>query len=376
MAQEKYLPPIARIAEDCVNCGICVQECAFLEEKGSPKHLAEEWLAGRGGGFPFECNLCGLCRGVCPDDLDPSAMILAMRRELVARGEGDLRQHRTLRAYEKRGTSSLFSWFYLPENCKTIFFPGCALPGSRPHVFTSLFQLLQELLPDLGLVFDCCTNPSHDLGNEAHFKKTFGELCDILLRHSVQKVLVACPSCYRLFEEHGAGLRVGMIYEELGQAGRIFRQERRQVTVHDPCGVRFSGKVQDSVREILRQSGLEVREMAHSRATSFCCGEGGAAGFLRPDFSRVWTDKRVAEASAMQVVSYCAGCTSSRDRRAGSAHLLELLLNPESALEGGAKVSKAPFTYWNRYRLKKRLQRQLQGGVCGSRQELSGKKVS
>lgn len=66
-----------------------------------------------------------------------------------------------------------------------------------------------------------------------------------------------------------------MIYEELAESGRFSRQDTKQVTVHDPCGVRFAGKVQDSVRDLLQQLGMEVREMAHTRATSFCCGEGG-----------------------------------------------------------------------------------------------------
>lgn len=370
MEKESALSPLELIAQDCMNCGICVRECAFLQEYGSPKDLAEQWLSGGDGHDPFACSLCGLCHGVCPMKLDPSAMFLAMRRELVDRGEGDFRQHRTIRAYEKRGSSSLFSWFYFPENCHTIFFPGCALPGSHPHTFTRLFQMLQELIPGLGLVLDCCTKPSHDLGDDAHFKKMFAELCEILSHHSVQKVLVACPNCYRIFQEYGEGLQVQTVYEELAGLGRFSRQEPRQVTVHDPCGVRFAGEVQDSVRELLQQLGLEAREMQHSRTTSFCCGEGGSAGFLRPDFAQEWTNKRVEEAGTQRIVSYCAGCTHFLGRKAPTDHLLDLLMAPESG-QGKAKVSKAPFTYWNRYRLKKRLQKELQSGVSGSRQELT-----
>ncbi|MBU0961474.1 MAG: (Fe-S)-binding protein [Proteobacteria bacterium] len=375
MSKDNTLFPIAEIAQDCVNCGICVQECAFLQEYSSPKDLAVQWQSGeREARFPFECSLCGLCRGVCPKELDPSAMFLAMRRELTAKGEGDFRQHRNIRAYEKRGSSSLFSWFYLPDNCNTIFFPGCALPGSRPQTFTRLFQVLQELIPGIGLVLDCCTKPSHDLGDVTHFGKMFGALVTILRKHSVQRVLVACPNCYRIFREYGDGLQVQTVYEKLAESERVSRQVPRQVTVHDPCGVRFSGNVQDSVRELLRQLGMETREMRHTRSSSFCCGEGGAAGFLRPDFAKIWTGKRVEEAGADQIVSYCAGCTHFLGRKVPTAHILDLLLSP-LAQQRKAKVSKAPVTYWNRYRLKKRLQQELQGGVSGSRQELSGKKA-
>ncbi len=365
------LSSIELIAQDCVNCGICVKECAFLQEYGSPKDLAEGWQAGEKGQFPFECSLCGLCHAVCPKELDPSAMFLDMRRELVAEGKGEFRQHRTIRAYEKRGSSSLFSWFYLPEDCHTVFFPGCALPGSRPQTCDRLFQVLRELIPGLGIVLDCCTKPSHDLGDVAHFNKMFGELCDTLRHHSVQRVLTACPNCYRIFKEYGEGLQVQTVYEELAQSGRFSKQEPQQVTVHDPCGVRFAGSVQGSIRELLQQLGLETREMNHSRTTSFCCGEGGSAGFLRPDFAQEWTDKRVEEAGTQRIVSYCAGCTHFLGRKAPTDHLLDLLMVPEESAQGKVKVSRAPFTYWNRYRLKKRLQEELQSGVSGSRQELT-----
>ncbi len=366
------LSAIKHIAEDCVNCGICVQECAFLQEYGSPQKLAFLWLAGKTKSekFPFECSLCGLCCGVCPKDLDPSAMFLGMRRELVSRGEGNFREHRTIRAYEKRGSSALFSWFYFPDNCHTVFFPGCALPGSRPHIFSHLFQCLQELLPDIGLVFDCCTKPSHDLGDTRLFQKMFTELCAILSAHSVTKVLTACPNCYRIFQEYGTGLTVKSVYEELAESGRVTGDIQAGVTVHDPCGVRFSEKVQQSARTLLQQQGVTIREMKHNRSTSYCCGEGGSAGFVRAEFADKWTAKRVEEAGTDVIVSYCAGCTHFIGRQATTYHLLDLLFTPEAVLEGNVKESKAPFTYWNRYRLKQRLQKELAAGTCGTRGQL------
>ncbi|MCF8056803.1 MAG: (Fe-S)-binding protein [Desulfocapsa sp.] len=364
---------IRHIAEGCINCGICVQECAFLQEYGTPQELAAMWLAGTGKNtktFSFECNLCGLCCGLCPKDLDPSAMFLDMRRELVSRGEGNFRQHKTIRAYEKRGSSSLFSWFHLPENCHTVFFPGCALPGSSPHTLYHLFQLLWELSPALGLVFDCCSKPSHDLGDSSRFHKMFTELCEIFSAHSVTKILVACPNCYRVFKEYGGDLEVKSVYEELAESGRFTGEIGAAVTVHDPCGVRFSENVQQSVRTLLQQQGVTIREMKHNRRTSYCCGEGGSVGFLKSEFADNWTEKRVAEAGGNVIVSYCAGCTHFLGRRVTTVHLLDLLLSPQAVLEGKAKMSRFSFTYWNRYRLKQRLKKELPAAICGTREQL------
>ncbi|WP_246153126.1 TVP38/TMEM64 family protein [Oryzomonas rubra] len=77
-----------------------------------------------------------------------------MRREAVDRGFGSFREHRGLLGYERTGTSRRFSWYGLPEGCTTIFFPGCALPGTRPGVTVAVYERLKEVFPDLGLLFN------------------------------------------------------------------------------------------------------------------------------------------------------------------------------------------------------------------------------
>jgi len=367
--------PIHTIADDCVNCGICVKECAFLQEYGSPQKLAMRWLETAGNpleptAYSFECSLCGLCHGVCPKDLDPSAMFLAMRRQLVASGIGELKQHETIRSYEKRGSSSFLSWYYFPPGCETIFFPGCALPGNHAQALSSLFHILQELIPAIGLVFDCCTKPSHDLGDQAYFQKMFNELCGILENHGVKKVLVACPNCHRIFREYGKQFEVQTVYEVLAETEGLGGQFERAITVHDPCGVRNEESVQQSVRTLLKQQGLSLREMKHNRRKSFCCGEGGSAGFLRPDFAKTWTAKRVQEAKETTIISYCAGCTHFLGNSAETFHVLDLLLLPVATLRKKSWISKAYFIYWNRYRLKQMFCKKLPPGISGSRKTI------
>lgn len=373
--------PIHVIANDCVDCGICVKECAFLQEYGSPRTLGIDWFAGEGSKpgrslYPFECSLCGLCHGVCPKDLDPSAMFLSMRRQLVTDGRGNLRQHKTIRAYEKRGSSPLFSWYYFPTNCETIFFPGCAFPGNYASTLTSLFSILQKMVPGIGLVFDCCTKPSHDLGDQEHFQTMFNELCQILQHYGVKKVLVTCPNCYRIFSKYGQIFEVETVYELLARSDdAIDRHQIQEITVHDPCGVRNVESVQESVRTLLGQQGFTIVEMKHNCKQSFCCGEGGAAGFVRSDFAKKWTTKRVNEAGDTAIVSYCAGCTHFLGNSTETFHILDLLLAPKASLQKKRWISKTYFIYWNRYCLKKKFIQQLPPGTSGNRQELSLRSV-
>ena len=374
LSSEEKLLPIHTIADDCVNCGICVKECAFLQEYGSPQKLASQWLEADEKSemslYPFSCSLCGLCHGVCPKDLDPSAMFLAMRRQLVTAGRGPLKEHKTIRTYEKRGSSSLFSWYYFPPGCETIFFPGCALPGNHSLALTRLFALLQKQIPDIGLILDCCTKPSHDLGDHAHFQKMFEELCAVLQNHGVKKVLVACPNCHRIFREYGRQFELQTVYELLGKNGPGGAL-KKEITVHDPCGVRHIKSVQQGVRTLLVEQGFRIREMKHHGNKSFCCGEGGSAGFVRPDFARKWTDKRVAEAKRSTIVSYCAGCTHFLGKKTETFHVLDLLLLPAADLQKKSWISKAYLIYWNRYRLKKKLLKNLPPGITGTRKTLT-----
>jgi len=365
--------PVEHIAQECVNCGICVKECAFLQEYGSPQNLAIDWLGERkeqNSKYSFECSFCGLCHGVCPKDLDPSSMFLSMRRELAAEDAAVFKQHKTIRAYEKRGSSSLFSWFYLPPDCDTILFPGCAFPGSRPQTLNRLYAHLQKTIPDIGIVFDCCTKPSHDLGDTAHFTLMFSELNQILSKYLIRKVLVTCPNCYRIFKEYGKELEVQTVYENMSFPGMTTGEIGKEITIHDPCGVRFSGNVQQSVRDLVKQQGLVISEMKHNRTRTFCCGEGGSAGFLRTDFARNWTKKRVEEAGKKEIVCYCAGCTHFLGDSASTHHILDLCFFSGAVLTGKQKVSKAPFTYWNRFRLKQNFKKELKGGISGTRKQL------
>ena len=66
---------------------------------------------------------------------------------------------------------------------------GAALHG----IVIRLFRVLQEMIPGLGLVLDCCTKPSQDLGDTAHFSVMFQEfLSDFLSLSIAQKVRLFC----------------------------------------------------------------------------------------------------------------------------------------------------------------------------------------
>ncbi len=318
--------------------------------------------------MPFECSLCQLCAAVCPVKINPALMFLEMRRETVKRGKGDYPEHSVILEYEKRGTSKRYTYYAFPEHCNTIFFPGCTLSGTRPDKVIELYEHLKQFMPALGIVLDCCTKPSHDLGREKYFNAMFEEMRDFLFNNGIRNVIVACPSCYEVFTKHGGDLTVRTAYEIMSEKGLPERERiKGTITVHDSCAVRFEESVHSAARELITKKGLTIEEMKHSGIKTLCCGEGGSVGFLAPDLAKNWGLNRKKEADGRRIITYCAGCANCLGPLTPTSHILDLLFEPEAAMAGTVKVSKAPFTYLNRIKLKKRMKKTVDSSITRER---------
>lgn len=366
------------VSTQCSQCQICVTECQFLKNYGDPKTIADNYTPKENFflGLPFECSLCGLCTAACPDGVDPVPLFLEMRRETFDRGAGSYPEHKGLESYEKKGTSRRFSWYALPENCDTIFFPGCSLTGTRPEQTVKAFEVLQRSVPNAGMVLDCCTKPSHDLGKEEYFHAMFGEMKQFLVDNGIKTVLVACPNCDKVFSEYAPEFATRTIYEfldanEMPETPLV----SGTVNIHDPCVSRFSSPIHDAVRSLAKKKGLTVVETEHSRETTLCCGEGGAVGCISPELAQGWGKQRASEAAGSRTVAYCAGCANFLATHGPTNHILDLVFAPEAAMVDKAKVSKAPFTYLNRLKVKKQLKNNLDATVTRERTFSAGEEV-
>jgi uncharacterized membrane protein YdjX (TVP38/TMEM64 family)/Fe-S oxidoreductase len=354
---------------DCTGCGVCVAECGFLKTYGTPRDISLSYAPedAQKHAVSFECSLCGLCSAVCPEGLDPKALFLEMRREAVDCGYGAFSEHKGLLGYERTGLSRRFSWYGLPDGCTTIFFPGCALPGTRPAATFQVYERLRQEITDLGLVMDCCTKPSHDLGRQQFFQEMFGEMTAWLEAAGIRRVLVACPNCYKVFSEYASQFQTETVYERLAELspGSAVPVSAAPVTIHDPCVVRFTPGPQDAVRKLLRAGGHSIEEMPHTRETALCCGEGGTAGALAPDLADGWGERRVFEAAGRRVVTYCAGCANHLGKRVKVSHVLDLVCNTPKPASG-------LITYINRLRLKSRFKKVVPAALTRERILSSG----
>jgi len=360
---------IAATKSGCVECGMCLKECAFLKKHGTPKAIADGFDASAPASLslPFECSLCGLCTTVCPKQLNPVDLFRAMRCEAVDRGLGDYPEHKPLVNYERLGTSRRFSLYRLPRGCTTVFFPGCSLSGTRPEGVNKIFARLRQLDPAIGIVFDCCSKPSLSLGREQQAHAMFEEMNNWLVQQGVQEVLVACPNCQMTFISMSRGLKIRTVWEVLAESGAQFQKVSGTVTVHDPCAIRNGEPVHQAVRTLLKRQGLTVEEMPHSGRNTICCGQGGAVGLLNPELAATWWELRKREAAGRRIITYCAGCAQALGGHTPTNHLADVLFDPDETMVGKKKGTGPPFTYLNRLRLKRAFKRQEGDAVMRER---------
>lgn len=366
---------LPEISGKCIECNICVRQCAFLRKYGTPKNIADNWesLKQTPGNMEYACSLCSLCTAVCPVDIDPRSMFLAMRRAAVAENRADFTPQKPLLAFERRGTSRAFSFYGLPRGCDTVLFPGCALAGSRSQRVIQVYEDLQGIIPNLGLVLDCCTKPSHDLGRRDFFHSMFYEMHDYLADHGIKNIVTACPSCHAIFTEYSTRFLVRSVYEILAEQTWQTQADipRFPITLQDSCVVRFDDTFLDSVRKLIRARGVAISEMKHHAKKTLCCGEGGGAHFIAPDLAGNWGEMRCREISGRKIITYCAGCANFLGRIGTTIHLLDLVYDPVPALEGKAKVTKSPITYLKRLLLKYQFRKRTDFAVIRERGKLS-----
>ena len=352
---------LATVIEGCTECGSCVRQCAFLRRYGNPSVLALRHQAGSlDPKVIYSCCLCRLCDVHCPEALDISNMLWSMRCRLVEEGRGPLRQHRRILSYEKIGLTPRFQLTAIPEKSHTVFFPGCALAGTRPKQVQLLFKMLGKEIDHLGIVLNCCAKPSHDLGRTGFFNRTFKSQIEQLTEHGITTLITACPSCHQIFSRYAEGIEVKNIYQILASRTDVQKIDAgNEMCIHDPCSTRYDTKVHQGVRSIAENLGIMIGDMKHQRKRTLCCGEGGSACFVAPDITDQWAEHRAEQAAGRPVVTYCAGCVHFLSGKIRTIHLVDLILDAESALAGEAPVSRWPITYFNRLRLKTRLKRML-----------------
>ena len=354
-------------AERCLQCECrrCVTTCPFLENYCfTPQDLVLkfQYLKKEELNIPYSCHICSLCEALCPQGLNIGKLCMEYREKLVNLGLAPLPEHKSVLSNQKWGTSKYFT-VALPDietgKCKRVFFPGCALPGYSPEIVIRVYEYLRKVLPDTGIVLNCCGAPTHLLGDMDGFKNIQEQTKKMFFDLGTDEVILACPNCYRTFKDFAPELKLTTVYHIMAEKGvpEPASKEDMVFSIHDSCVTRYEEDLQESVREIIKALGYQVEELEYSRSITKCCGAGDIA-FHGNRSLAVETMKIRAEESLYDYITYCADCKFTfAFVKKPVLHLLDLIYMP-NLQETRLKAPLNPLSKKrNRWILKKKLKK-------------------
>jgi Fe-S oxidoreductase len=348
-------------ASRCLLCECleCDRQCLYLETYGAyPKTYIADLVAfyatpmvayGAGGGrfahgkthLLNACSLCGLCKEVCPTDVDMGQVNTELKKLICADGRLPAAFHDFWLRDMESAASDDFSLVRSQSGVspsKYQFFPGCQLGASDPgYVINTYSYLTQRLTDGVGLYLGCCGAPADWSGRADLLEKSIRTIRENWEHHGKPEVILACPTCHKMFARHLGGVPVKSlwdIFNEHGLPDGYVQGNSAEVALYDPCSSRYLPGVQKSVRDLLAKMGYVIEELRMNRRYAQCCSYGGLISTVNPKLAREIRDQRVS-ASARDYVTYCPNC---RDDFAGNGkptwHLLDIIFGGGSP--GGA----------------------------------------
>jgi len=356
-----------KIIDECIECGICVEECAFLKKVcESPKELALKMKSGYYRDkpmIPYSCNLCDLCETLCENELNIGRMCLEIRQRMVKEGLGPLRAHNLLIKEQDWVLSDSFT-LAVPDpqvkECQRVFFPGCNLSGYSPSLVLQTYDYLRKNLPGTGIFLGCCGSPNKEVGQQDKYHEIIARLEDEMGKLGGSEMIVACPYCYYSLKEYGPSFELKSLFNimlEIGLPDNATTGDCK-LTIHDSCRSRYETEMQDSVRALLSNMGYQIEEMQNSRDQARCCGMGGMAAYVDFVVADEAAKKRIGEASH-DIVTSCASCRETFARHSSSLHILDLVFNPEWQIDKNKPTNKLSIKRENQSDLKYQIEKRF-----------------
>ena len=360
----------------CTKCGRCHEACPAraVGQPLSPRDLIldlrlhNDEAQGRpvagveliGGVIEPEtlwaCRACGACQEICPVGIEHPAMIVAMRRQLVERGDMDPLLQATLDTIANTGNSfgesarQRAAWTrdlefevkdIRSEPAEVLWFVGdyAAFDPRNQKVSRTVARLLRAAGVDFALLHEGERSAGNDvrrLGEEGLYQSLVEHNLEQLAGcKNFSRIITTDPHSYNTIKneypefghvapiEHYAALLADLLRD--GRL-KVFKPADKRVTFHAPCHLGRLNGGYDAPRQVLAAIGCELVEMARNRDNSFCCGAGGGRIWIPdPPGLEKPAENRMHEAAALGPIDSFVTCcpkdlTMFEDARKTSGH--------------------------------------------------------
>ncbi|MCI7302636.1 MAG: NAD(P)-binding protein [Clostridiales Family XIII bacterium] len=336
--KEEAMEEAARCVE--CQCRACKDHCDLLEfsSKG-PVRVKDEIIATTLEGkselkatparrLMSMCNQCGICKEICPEDIDLDGLFLAGRQKMHNQGKMPWPYHDFWLRDMAQADSEESSLVRPPKGsskCGYALFPGCQLGASEPELIVKIYDSLLNQHPDTAMFLRCCGVPQLWAGDRAKFDLGLEEIRDQWRSLGEPTMIMGCMTCLKHFKEYLPEIPVISLFEILQEweiSGGCCEQT---FCVFDPCSARGEADVRQSVRDLAQDIGVTLEPLPDNNQYYTCCGYGGHGAIANPEYADFVAKKRIAE-SKTPYITYCINCRDIFLKQGKPAHhILELL---------------------------------------------------
>lgn len=327
-------------------CDACVHYSPLMNYfKKFPKRIADEVeitiipssldgharLATR---FISTCNHCGLCKEVCPVNIDVGEFLLQSHRTMHEIGAMPWAFHEFyLRDMEFSNSEAALT--KLPQGynkSKYVFFPGCQLGASDPRYVTQSYKFLTEHFPDTALMLGCCGAPAEWAGNDGIHKEAIAKIKSDWIELGKPVAIFACPMCKQMFRQHLPEIKGEFLYTIIAEEGittlKYFNDET--ASVFDPCASRYEPEVQRIIRELATKAGFHLKPLPMEGKRAECCSYGGQVAITHPPYAKHVVKTKI-EQSNNPYITYCSNCLDIFANAGKQTwHILDILFGLEN----------------------------------------------
>jgi len=279
----------------------------------------------------FSCNLCGLCKEVCPKDIDLGDKFYNMRNKVVFNDEYYLKL-RKARNYQKWTANKLFT-SKGSKQCDVVFLPGCSLASYSGSILNKVKDHLSYNLGKTEIWIDCCGKPAKDLGDEVLFNKTFNKYIKGIKDTGAKRIITACGNCYNVLKRNSE-FQVELLWDVLVECGLpheingVYENNNIEFVLHDPCSMRYEIETQRNVRILLDKLKVKYSEFEYNKEKTRCCGAGGMVGLINDHVAHKNMKNRVEESQGRNIICYCQSCAEALNFGGGQAiNILDFIFN-------------------------------------------------
>jgi Fe-S oxidoreductase len=337
-------------------CDACYEYCDLISYTGKwPLRIRDEVVSTtlKGSaelkGTPAKrlmsmCNMCGVCKEVCPEGIDIGALILAGRYRMHKLEKAPWAFHEYWISEMEHADGPSAKIMIPPvisnggKSASYAFFPGCQLGAESPAVVSRTFAALRKQDPGMGLLVRCCGVPAEWAGDMDRHSGALSSIMSDWNSMGMPTLVLACPTCLKKFREHLPEIPVTSVYRALDanmaahtidEDGMSGFDRNLHYAVFDPCAAGDDEDMRLAVRELAGAAGLQISELPVQSEITRCCGYGGQPAIADPEYSKYAASRR-AEESELPYITYCAGCLGAFAAQGKeTVHILELFTGDE-----------------------------------------------